>query len=90
MLAGMRGRLVGTEKNSANLSQTVALMGVAGVFGYNHLFAMDESMRKELTAMSHSPADGAGGSGGCSSGCSSGCGGGGDGGGGGCGGCGGD
>ena len=90
VLAGMRQRLVGTEKNSANLSQTVALMGVAGVFGYSHLLAMDDGMRRELTGMSHSPTNG-GGSGGCSSGCSSGCGGGGgDGGGGGCGGCGGD
>lgn len=92
VLAGMRQRLVGTEKNSENLSQTVALMGVAGVFGYSHLLAMDEGMRKDLTAMSHSPTNG-GGSGGCSTsgGCSSGCGGGGGGGGcgGGCGGCGG-
>ncbi|WAC20019.1 TIGR04222 domain-containing membrane protein [Luteolibacter sp. SL250] len=91
-LDGMRERhRDGVVKDSAGLSQTVALMGVAGAFGYDHLLAMDEVTRKELTTMSRSGAgsDG-GGTSGCSSGCSSGGGDGGGGDGGGCGGCGGD
>lgn len=92
-LDGMRERhRDGVVKDSAGLSQTVALMGVAGVFGYDHLLAMDAVTRKELTTMSRTGAGGGdAGVSACSSGCSSGGGdgGGGDG-GGGCGGCGGD
>jgi len=92
VLDDMRARHRGeVEKDSAGLSQTVALMGVAGVFGYNHLLPMDEVTRKELTTMSRSGGGGGeAGVSGCSSGCSSGGDGGGGDGGGGCGGCGGD
>lgn len=93
-LDGLRERhRDGVGKDSAGLSQTVALMGVAGLIGYDHVLAMDAATRKELTTMSQSGAGGAsgdGGASGCSSGCSSGGDGGGGDGGGGCGGCGGD